>query len=623
MAIKDAEMAWCDGFMPIGDSTLQTLPDVGTSIYNLLDLLTVVYFNFFNVAATPYMLVVNSDGSVYVVETTTLVTTEVAGAGVITSPSLTTLGMTQWGSDFAILVSTQTNGYFICDGSLFYRAGQIAPPTPDTIASGGSGYTSAPTYTVYGGSGSAVTLTPVIEGETIVNLTITDAGSGYSANDVPQVAFSGGGTDTTPIITAVESGGVVTGLNIVNGGTNLTGKPTLTIEGGGGSGATASVTTVTSGVITALTLNEGGSGYTSNPSVVISPGYNNAAYVVLTVMPTGVQGNAVETYQSRVWIADGPSMLFSAPQSYTDFSTAAGGGLFRSADSFLRVNYIRPVQTNGFLYLIADSSINYISNVQTSGDPIVTSFTNQNVNPEVGTPYSQAIDVLGSNIIFANAFGVHVSYGGNASKVSAPLDGVYLSVPNFDGMSLSSAKTIVFGKRVWVLLVPVIDLVTDTQLNKLFMWDEKKWWSTNQSVSLIYIQHQEINSVLTAYGTNGTSIFPLFTTPSTGFVKTVRSKLWAKPGGYMYLKTANRVWLTGQYQTTESPDITFSVDNETTTSTVTLTPSTSGLTTGFYISPPTANGQTGNLLGMTLKTSEATFTLISAAIDAEISGYRG
>lgn len=622
-AIKDTEMAWCDGWMPIGDSQLRTIPGVGAPIFTSAPD-TISFFDFFNFGGTACCLIFLSTGAIWIYNFVTNVSNQLAPAGTIGQPSQQNVGVTQWGNDFAIIVAAQPNGYFFTDGNVFYSAGSIAPPTPDTITSGGSGYTSTPSYTVYGGSGSGVTVSPVIQGGTIVNLVITNPGAGYVAGDIPQVAFSGGGSDTTPILTATSSGSALTSINIVNGGTGFTSAPTLTIvpTGGGGTGATATCT-VSGGVINTVTLTNGGTGYLTAPAVEVSPGFNNAAYVILAVVPDGISGTAVETYQSRVWIAFAGEMLFSAPQSYTDFSVGAGGGSFRSADSFLRVSYIKPIQTNGFLYLIADSSINYISNVTSSGDPVTTSFTNQNANPEVGTPYANAIDVLGSNIVFANAFGAHVSYGGNATKISEPLDGVYNSIANFGGEQLSSAKHILFGKRVWVLLVPVIDQITGSPVNKLFMWDEKKWWTTNQNANITYIASQEINSVISAYGSDGTSVYPLFTTPTTAFTKIVRSKLWAKPGGYMAPKSSNRVWLVAQYTTAASPNITFSVDNETGTQGVTLTPPSSGLTTGFYVSPPTAVGQNGNLLGMTLSTVEGDVTLISAAIDAVPVGFRG
>lgn len=783
--IKEEQLAICDGFMPIGESQLRTIPGIGPEIFTASGSTAVKFFDFANIAVTPYSIVIESDGSVWQVNTVTFVATEVAPAGTILNPVRQAVGLTQWGNQFIILVAQQPNGYFILDGTLFYQSGTIGPFDASQITDGGANYTGVPSYTVYGGSGSGVTLTPVITEGTITSLIITNPGTGYLPGDIVQVAFSGGGSDTTPIleavlsmgvvayltlisggsgyptgtfalgftggggtgatgtfttsggivtgvtltggganytsapsvtfpipgtggaITATESGGAVnaltigsggtgyipgtyplafsggggtgaqatytvnpsgviasttivaggtgysagptviiptgsgataiaaitpgavTSVTIVNGGTNLTGTPTLTVAGGGGFGATL-VATVTAGAISAVAVSNGGAGYTSVPAIEVTAGFNNAASVLLVVMPFGVSGTAVETYQSRIWIVNpystnpqgaGGTCIFSAPESYTDFTTGSGGGSFTSNDSFLRVAYTQPRQTNGFLYFIADSSVNYVAGVSTTGNPPTTSFTNQNADPETGTPYAATIDVLGSNIVFANAFGVHVSYGGRVTKVSEALDGIYNTVPNFAGFNLSAAKHILYGKRVWLLLMPVIDQVSGVQVNKLMMWDEKRWWTTQQDVALTYIQHQEIASVLTAFGTDGKKIYPLFATPSTAITKTAQSRLWAKPKGFAYDKSSNRIWLLGQFYASGDPDIAVSTDNENSSATITLTPTpTLGV---IYVSPPTATGQQGALLGMTITTNAADFALIAGVIDAVDVGYRG
>jgi hypothetical protein len=789
--IKDSELSWCDGFMPLGDSNLRTLPGIGPGIFPAPSGTTIKFYDFGNIATTPLMIVFPSDGSIWQVNTTTLVATRMAPPATITNVARNAVGITQWGNAAIIVVAQQANGYFVLDGTLFYQAGTLAPFDASQLTSGGSAYTSLPIYTVYGGSGSGVTLTPVLTNGSITDLIITNAGTGYLPGDIVQVGFSGGGSDTTPIlqavlatgvvqyltlvsggsgfptgtfalgfsggggsgaigtfttsggvvqsvlltggganytgsptvsfpisgsgaaITATESGGAVNSLtivtggsgyvpgtyplafsggggtgasatytvnpsgvvasttitaggtgytsgptvtiptgggavaiaaitpgaivsvNIIQGGTNLTGTPLLTVVGGGGSGA-ALTAVLTSGSITGVTVTNGGTGFTSVPAIEVQAGFNNAASAILSVMPFGISGASAETYQSRVWVANpfstnpqgaGGTVNFTAPGSYTDFATADGGGSFTSNDSFLRVAYVGLIQTNGFLYLIGDSSVNYIGGVTTSGNPPQTSFTNQNADPETGSPYPGTMDVIGSNIVFANAFGAHVSYGGRVAKISEPLDGFYSSVPNqFGGFPLSAAKAIVYGKRIWALLVPVIDQFTELQVNKLCMWnpDRKAWWTTQQDVALTYVNTQEIASVETAYGTDGTNVYPLFTTPSVAFQKVAQSKLWAKPGGYMHEKTANRVWLVAQYFSGLSPGITFDTDNDADQpSSVVLTPTLASPPVGFYVSPPTASSQVGTLLGVTLVTSAADVALISAAIDSIDAGFRG
>lgn len=562
--IDDKQMFWCRGWFPLGPKFLRTMPDVGTPVYTAPTGDVVAFFDFFNIGSTPYMFVLCNTGFALAVNTSTGAKTEILAKGTITSPTRQSVGISQYGSIYLILVAQQTNGYWLWDGTNLYTAGTLAPPV--TVTDGGSNYT-APTITATGGHGSGATFSATVTNGIIVSIKITNPGSGYQVGDTVTLSI----TDST------------------------------------GSSATATV----------------------------------------LIMPFGISGNSVETYTNRVWVSNGAIVQFSAPESPSDFTTADGGGSFTSTDSFLRVAFTQLRQTNGFLYLIADSSVNYISGVQTSGSPAETTFTNQNVDPEIGTPYAATVDVFSNNILFANAFGVHIVYGGKIAKISEPLDGVYASVANFNGQVLSAAKAIVYGKKIWALLLPIIDPVTGASENCLFCWNGKIWFATTQSPNLVYVQHQEINSVLTAYGTDGSSVYPLFQSPSTNFTKIVQSKLWDS-GGYQLFKTATRLWGIVQYYNSLSATLSISIDNEQgqspniiplTPNEVTIINSSGNEVTvinnlgavvlvfapalGVVVFPPEAIGQNGNLLGFTITTNAADVALISFMAQPEIMGYRG
>lgn len=365
-------------------------------------------------------------------------------------------------------------------------------------------------------------------------------------------------------------------------------------------------------------------------------------------MPLGLGGTAVEIYAGRVWIANGAGISFSAPGSIIDFSSANGGGNFISSDSFLRVAYTQLKQTNGFLYLIGDSSVNYISGVNTSGSPPITTFTNQNADPEVGTPWPSTVDVFNRNILFANAFGAQVSYGGAVTKISEALDGVYNTVPNFGNLIPSSAKAIVFGKKIWILLLPIIDPVTGQQVNKLLMWNGKLWWASEQGIDLVYIQSQEINSVLTAFGSDGIRVYPLFGQPSGNFLKTAQTKLWDTPGGYQFTKFITRLWGIVKYYSPISEAINVALDNElgSVANAAVVSPNlatwlTAGgavstwvtaalalstwvtIGTGFSVFVANAVAQEGILTGFTVTTNAGDVAIVSMMIHNEIAGYRG
>ena len=130
-----------------------------------------------------------------------------------------------------------------------------------TINSGGS-YTTTPNVVFVGGGGTGAAATVSLTGNTITGYTITSGGSNYTSP--PTVVIV---TNTAGAITANITGNVVTSLTISNGGSNYV-NPSIIFSGGGGTGAQASLV-VSNGVITGYNIISGGSGYTSAPTVTI------------------------------------------------------------------------------------------------------------------------------------------------------------------------------------------------------------------------------------------------------------------------------------------------------------------------------------------------------------------
>ncbi len=62
-----------------------------------------------------------------------------------------------------------------------------------TLIDGGSGYTSAPTVTLVGGSGSGAIIAATVSNGAVTGFTVTATGSGYAFTDPPTVSISGGG----------------------------------------------------------------------------------------------------------------------------------------------------------------------------------------------------------------------------------------------------------------------------------------------------------------------------------------------------------------------------------------------------------------------------------------------
>jgi len=287
-----------------------------------------------------------------------------------------------------------------------------------------------------------------------------------------------------------------------------------------------------------------GNGYWAWDGTLYSPGSASPAWLnggTPTTMPNGVAGTYVETFQSRVWICNGTNLLFTAGGNGAQFSAGSGGGVTPATDSFLRVGFTAVKQANGYLYLFGDSSINVISNVQTSASS-VTTFNNQNTDPQVGCPWPATIVQWGRGLMFANPEGVYLLMGGAVEKISEDLDGLFLNAV-FSPLP-TGAVAWIFLMKCYCFTLRVTDYLGNVR-TVICVFTGKAWFIASQVTQPVYIDQQEINSVITAWGTDGFSLFQLFQTPSTALKKTLQGKLW-QGDSYLIIKQPLRLYNKGQ-----------------------------------------------------------------------------
>jgi hypothetical protein len=456
-SIDDSEFAWLENMIPIGDGNLRALYDNGASIYTPPVGRTIILSFAFNLAAVSYWAVFLDNGTaVQVRQSDGAQTTISSTANIFRCTTGNTPGCAQWGSKYLLIVCDDSslgaaNGYFIWDGASLFAPGTLQPQ--GTITNAGTGYTSAPSIAVTGGSGVGAVVTATVSNGSVTQINVTNPGSGYVVGDTI----------------------------------------TLTPSGGGGSGFTATI----------------------------------------TIMPFGVSGLCIEVYSGRIWIgapqASPTTITFSAPNNIGNFSTASGGGSFQAADSFLRYRVVALRQSNGFLYYWGDSSINVISNVQTGGTPVTTTFNNSNVDPQVGTQWRDSIQPFGRAMVFPNSSGVWALYGGAAEKVSPQLDGIFANA-DFTTFKPSASAMTIYGIKCYMVLVRSNDPVDSTLRRYMCVWDGNKWFVGSQSNNPIAIALQELNSNITAWGYTASALFPMYSTASTSIKKWLQTKLWAGSG---------------------------------------------------------------------------------------------
>lgn len=458
-----------------------------------------------------------------------------------------------------------------------------------TITDGGSGYTSAPTVTFTGGGGSGASATALVDSTGVSGVTVIDGGSGFTS--APNITFVGGGgigatgtvllTPTsvakvnvtsggqnyhlTPNATAyglngsqygvtlrpVIANGQVIAVNVLNGGSGITTNMQVyfTPDNLGksnqdpGTGATAEIVLVPTS-ISGVQMTSFGRGYTSAPAVEVQAGSNNSAYATVELMPFGISGDAMETFQQRVfilnqtpepWVVNPPTGNFavSAPESLTDFATSDGGVLFTNTDRFLQTRYTNVRQSNGYLYMLGDGSVSVISSVTVSAQG-TTTFNYQNVDPQTGESWRDSLQDFGRTILFANETGVYGLYGGSVNKISAKLDQLFTdAILPPTGLVPTGAVATLFNIKHYLLLMTIADPDTGEPVNKMITWNERDWVVTSQSVALTYIGSQKVSSKLYAWGTDGAKLYPLFHQPSASLTKRLDTKFYGAPQSLM------------------------------------------------------------------------------------------
>lgn len=199
-----------------------------------------------------------------------------------------------------------------------------------TISNGGTGYTTAPTVTVTGGtrtSGTAWTATATVANGVVTGITVSGTGV-YSV--APTLTIAAPARATTATATATVANGRITGFTITNPGTGYTTAPTVTVAAAtAGTAATVRTVTLTGGVI-AVTLRSAGTGYDplALPALTFSApaGGGTQATATASVANGVITGYTITNAGSGYTSA--PTITVGAPTAGTQATataTVAGG----------------------------------------------------------------------------------------------------------------------------------------------------------------------------------------------------------------------------------------------------------------------------------------------------------
>lgn len=253
-------------------------------------------------------------------------------------------------------------------------------------------------------------------------------------------------------------------------------------------------------------------------------------------MPIGLPGiYTMEVYNSRLFVAGKDVISFSAPSNGADFSTTDGGGSFGYFGDRLTYSYMDLAASAGYLFVFGDSSVDMISAVILQGtgtpeSPFTTNLSYTNVDPQIGSRFPRPVGRVGRYLQMFNGAGIFELRGGEAREIGQKVTNIYLTLDTSAYLPTMAEATI-FGFRVLLCNGRFSDIYGLSR-NLLLMWHPRQgaefWSIATQGPAGVFeltnIGTYEQDSVITAYGTDGTNLYQLFAAPDPNLLKILSTK---------------------------------------------------------------------------------------------------
>ena len=253
----------------------------------------------------------------------------------------------------------------------------ISTSTPSigniVLTEDGYGYTSVPTVTISsptsGTTATAVAITTSVGNvQSVKEIRLTNAGSGYTSNPPPTVTISGGGGSGAAATAIVVSGGILS-FSVTNAGRGYYGTaPTVTIAGPSvGQTATAKAI-VSNGALDSIQIVNAGYGYTQIPTVTISSAVSGVGTFIYNEEIVGQSSGVtarVRNFKRRTDISVGlPPIDLQVALNTGNFSvgeTIVGGTLSATyvIESYNRESYDNPYDVNEEIQTEADGILDF------------------------------------------------------------------------------------------------------------------------------------------------------------------------------------------------------------------------------------------------------------------------
>jgi hypothetical protein len=272
--------------------------------------------------------------------------------------------------------------------------------------------------------------------------------------------------------------------------------------------------------------------------------YDGTTFTKVTGTGVPTTGDSIAVYSGYVWIVAARNLYVSGlyapgtvdPTTATGWTAAVGAQIVALTDPQIRAKVRRLKAQNGYLYLIADSSINAISDVYIPTG-VTPTFSNQNIQALIGSDQAGSIFAYDRLLMFASRYGAHTLYGVSAPKVSGDIDGTWQYI-DFS-QAISGGQVVVENILCGAFLIKRLndpDYGSNTIITLWFQNTDTSpqtgvtettdiWWFANFG-PLTFIVTGFQNNVPTLFGFLNNQLYQLFADPTTAPNVVVSTKRW-------------------------------------------------------------------------------------------------
>jgi len=322
----------------------------------------------------------------------------------------------------------------------------------------------------------------------VKTVTVSFGGSGYLIGDILNIIQTGG-ADATITVNSVSSGGVVDDISVRTSGRGYsvaTGLATSYYSQGGGNG-------------TGLTIN------------------------ITAIQSLGISGTSIAVFKNSVWIGNQRTVIFSAPGSFTDFTTESGGGSFLMNSPNLKEQVTGMIPVQDFLHVFGDHSCSIITGVILSSES-PTSFSVVEIGTHIGLSDYDSMQVVNNSIVFSNDTGVYIMANTSQKRLHDELDGLIFN-ESFNNVGCSAN---IYGIECYGWLANVFNYFNDQYEKWIFFFfhrgEKRRLFAVNYGLDLNYVCAVEGVNRTELYGSYGNRIIRLFdltaSNPVTAWVRT-------------------------------------------------------------------------------------------------------